>query len=131
MKIKHLLWFSWIAVLTGCTDFTDEIPVNNELQEGMKIQISGNIQQQYLSRANDGGFCGGDQIGLYGVNYTNNNTVAGTLLDKGNQVDNVRYTYDEESMKWTSSTPAYYKDVNTYIDLYGYYPYDVPGSVSE
>ena len=131
MKIKHLLWFSWIAVLTGCIDFTDEIPVNNELQEGMKIQISGNIRQQFLSRADEAGFCEGDQIGLYGVNYTNNNMVAGTLLDKGNQVDNIRYTYDEENEKWTSSTPAYYKDVNTSIDLYGYYPYDVPGSVSE
>ena len=131
MKIKDLLLLGWIAVLTGCADYTDELSVNNELQEGMKIQISGNIEQQYLSRANDGGFCGGDQIGLYGVNYTNNNTVAGTLLDKGNQVDNVRYTYDEESMKWTSSTTAYYKDVNTCIDLYGYYPYASPSSVSE
>lgn len=131
MKIKHLLWLGWAAALVGCTDYTDELPGNNALHDGLKIQISGNIHQQYLSRVDDGGFCGGDQVGLYGVNYTNNNTEAGTLQDKGNQVDNIRYTYDEENMKWTSSSPAYYKDVNTCIDLYAYYPYGAPDNVSE
>lgn len=131
MKIKHLLWLGWATALVGCTDYTDELPNGNTLQESLKIQISGNIHQQYLSRVDDGGFCGGDQVGLYGVNYTNNNTEAGTLQDKGNQVDNIRYTYDEENIKWTSSSPAYYKDVNTCIDLYAYYPYATPGSVSE
>ena len=131
MKIKHLLWLGWAAVLVGCTDYTDELPGNNALHDGLKIQISGNIHQQYLSRVDDGGFCGGDQVGLYGVNYTNNNTEAGTLQDKGNQVDNIRYTYDEENMKWTSSSSAYYKDVNTCIDLYAYYPYGAPDNVSE
>ena len=126
-----MLLLSWIAVLTGCTYYTDENPLDNELQEKMKIQISGNIPQQFLSRADDGGFCDGDQVGLYGVNYTNNNTVAGILLNKSNQVDNVCYTYDEKNAKWTSSTPAYYKDANTFIDLYGYYPYDASASVSE
>ena len=130
MKIKHLLLFGWAAAMMGCTDqIEDDLNVGKP-QEGLEISIEGNINQQYHSRVDDGGFCGGDQIGLYGVNYTDNNTVAGTLQDEGNQVDNIRYTYDEKNFKWTSSTPAYYKDVNTHIDLYAYYPYGSPSSTS-
>ena len=130
MKAKHLLLFAWAAVLIGCTNQNDEVMSENEPQESVKILLEGGIDQQYLSRVDDGGFCGGDQIGLYGVNYTDKNTVAGTLQNEGNQVDNVCYTYDEESMKWTSTIPAYYKDINTCIDLYAYYPYAAPENVS-
>lgn len=94
-----------------------------------QIRISSSIDQQYISRVNDGGFCDGDQIGLYGVNYTNDNAVAGTLADSGNQVDNARYTYDEANNAWTTSSPVYYKDAVTHIDLYGYYPYGAPSLV--
>ena len=126
MKIKHLFWLCLVA-LVGCTDSWDDEPA---LQQGLEIQVDGGINQQYHSRVDDGGFCGGDQIGLYGVNYTADNSVPGTLEDKGNQVDNVRYTYDEANFKWTSSVSAYYKDMNTHIDLYAYYPYGNPSSVS-
>lgn len=127
MKIKHLFFLGLIA-LVGCTDMLEE---GQELNpQGVEIRIEGGIDQQYHSRVDDGGFCGGDQIGLYGVNYTADNSVAGTLLDEGNQVDNVRYTFDEDNFKWTSSVSAYYKDVNTHIDLYAYYPYGSPSSVS-
>jgi len=127
MKIKHL-FFLGLTALVGCTDILEE---GQELNpQGVEIRIDGGIDQLYHSRVDDGGFCGGDQIGLYGVNYTADNTVAGTLLDEGNQVDNVRYTYDEDNFKWTSSVSAYYKDVNTHIDLYAYYPYGSPSSVS-
>ncbi len=94
-----------------------------------QIRISSSINQQYVSRVNDGGFCEGDQIGLYGVNYTDDNTVAGTLADSGNQVDNARYTYNEANNSWTTSSPVYYKDAVTHIDLYGYYPYGAPSQV--
>lgn len=127
MKVKHL-FFLGLTALVGCTDMLEEGQELNPL--GVEIQIEGGIDQQYHSRVDDGGFCGGDQIGLYGVNYTADNSVAGTLQDEGNQVDNVRYTFDEDNFKWTSSVSAYYKDVNTHIDLYAYYPYGSPSSVS-
>jgi len=127
MKTKHL-FFLGLTALVGCTDMLEESQELNP--QGVEIRIDGGIDQQYLSRVDDGGFCGGDQIGLYGVNYTADNTVAGTLQDEGNQVNNVRYTYDEDNFKWTSSVSAYYKDVNTHIDLYAYYPYGSPNSVS-
>lgn len=128
MKIKHVLLLGGALLMASCSDFADE-----ELrspQEAVKIQIDGDIEQEYISRVSDGGFCGGDQIGLYGVNYTSKNTQPGTLKDEGNQVDNIRYTLDEATGVWQSSTPAYYKDVNTHIDLYAYYPYGSPQSTS-
>ena len=66
-----------------------------------------------------------------GVNYTDDNTNAGTLLDEDNQVDNARYTFDESSWTWKSQAPVYYKDAETNIDLYAYYPYGNPKSVTE
>ena len=37
---------------------------------------------------------------MYGVNYTDKNTAAGTLQNEGNQVDNVCYTYDEKDLEF-------------------------------
>ena len=123
--MKRFLFFGLSCVtilMVGCT--TDIDDMNNVVIDGIpRIRISGTIDQDYVSRVNDGGFCTGDQIGLFGVNYTNNNTLAGTLFDEGNQVDNARYTFNAEEWTWTSSGGVYYKDSKTNIDLYGYYPY--------
>ena len=130
MRVKFLLLAGCAAMLASCTnDPFDEghVPVSGAPQ----IHISGSIDQTYTTRVDDGGFCDGDQIGLYGVNYTDNNSVAGELLDEGNQVDNARYTFDEANWKWVSSGNIYYKDAETNIDLYGYYPYGSVNSVSE
>ena len=88
-----------------------------------QIHISGTINQTASTRVNDSGFCTGDQIGLFGVNYTDDNTLAGELLNEGNQVDNARYTFNAEEWSWSSTGGVYYKDAKTNIDLYGYYPY--------
>ena len=130
MKKKLLFCLGCVALLfAGCT--TDINEVNGPVNYGApQIKISGSINQQYISRVDDGGFCNGDQIGLYGVNYTANNTVAGTLVDEGNQVNNARYTYDEQNGIWTSEGAIYYKDAETNIDLYAYYPYASINSVS-
>lgn len=118
--------------LVGCVQDVDVIVPQAPAPDGaIAINISGSISQTYTTRVDDGGFTDGDQIGLYGVNYTDNNSVAGELLDEGNQVDNARYTFDEANWKWMSSGNIYYKDAETHIDLYGYYPYGSVNSVSE
>lgn len=130
MKLRTILTLGLAALLmTACQK--DE-GIEYDPMQGLShpILIDGRIDQQYLTRVDDGGFCNGDQVGLYGVNYTNDNTVAGTLLDEGNQVDNARYTYDEANLKWTASGNIYYKDAETNIDLYAYYPYGNPASTS-
>ena len=113
----------------GCMQDVAEVEISAPLGVAPQIRIDGSINQEYVSRVDDGGFCTGDQIGLYGVNYTEANTIAGELLDKGNQVDNARYTFDAENWVWKSSGSIYYKDAETNIDLYGYYPYGTPESV--
>lgn len=114
--------------MTGCHSDIDDLSVNGS-QHQLMIRLDGEIGE--TTRVDDNGFNDGDQIGLYGVNYTNSNTVAGTLLDEGNQVDNARYTYDAENRQWDSTGSIYYKDANTNIDLYAYYPYGAPESVTD
>lgn len=117
-------------LIAGCIQDIDEPLQNLEgSDEVTPINVKASIAQTYSNRVDDGGFCDGDQIGLFGVNYTDNNTVAGTLLDEGNQVDNAKYTFDEENWQWVSFGSIYYKDAVTNIDLYGYYPYGPVNSV--
>ena len=130
--MKKLYWLSVGTALlfAGCTNDLDE-GIFTPSDGALSIEIEGRISQTYTTRVDDGGFCDGDQIGLFGVNYTDKNTVAGTLLDEGNQVDNARYTFDEANWVWKSQGGVYYKDAETNIDLYGYYPYGAVNSVSE
>ena len=131
MKRKLLFCLSFAALLTvSCTQDINEVELTPSLGVTPQIRIEGSINQEYVSRVDDNGFCTGDQIGLFGVNYTDNNATAGDLLDSGNQVDNARYTYDRENNAWTSSQAVYYKDAETNIDLYGYYPYSAVESVN-
>ena len=92
------------------------------VEEGIPLNIDGSIDQ-IQTRVSDSGFEDGDALGLYAVNWTENNTVAGTLAASGNQADNAKYTYDASALKWTTVRPVYYKDANTCADLYVYYPY--------
>lgn len=130
MKPQYIfLWCLAAMLWVGCTD--EEIYIENKQPTSTPaINIDGVIHQQYLTRVDDGGFCDGDQIGLYGVNYTDENSTAGTLLDEGNQVDNARYTFDEAAWAWRSQGSVYFKDAVTNIDLYGYYPYGSPTQVN-
>lgn len=110
MKRKLFLMFGMMALLVSCHSDVDELNINNP--RSYAIRLDGEI-----TRTDANGFCDGDKIGLYGVNYTNNNATQGTLLDEGNQVDNARYTYNKELGEWQSSGSIYYKDAETNIDL--------------
>ena len=91
-------------------------------ENAVPLNIDGSIDQ-VPTKATAGGFVDGDALGLYAVNYENNNATAGTLKDSGNQVDNAKYVFDEKNWKWKALKAAYYKDVNTNVDLYVYYPW--------
>ena len=114
-----------LLCLSSCIKNFDDITSDSSKTA---ITLSGNIKQEYQTLVNDDGFCNGDMIGVYITDY--NGTTPGTLLDKGNRADNVRYTYDGSTYKWTPSEPVYWKDNKTNIDVYGYYPYADPSSIS-
>ena len=126
MKHKLFLLAGIMALMMSCHSDIDELGVSSS---SFMIRLDGELGE--TTRIDDNGFCDGDQIGLYGVNYTNSNSTAGVLLDEGNQVNNARYTYDGKNRLWNSTGSIYYKDANTNIDLYAYYPYGAPESVND
>lgn len=114
-------------LLTGCA-YDEYIGPENTDNGAGKINLSGEINQEFKTRANDEGFANGDAMGVYIVDYEGNNP--STLLSKGNRGDNVRHTFDEESYRWNSAYDLYWKDNHTRIDVYSYYPIGSPENVN-
>lgn len=127
MKLKYFTLISFLTVLfSGCAKERSFNPQadNSDL---MPISISGSINQEYLTKANEGGFCDKDIIGVYVVDYENNNP--GELKNKGNRANNLMFTFDEQQHKWMPAYEIYWKDKETHIDVYGYYPFGSPEDV--
>jgi len=122
MKTKKIFLFGAIVAATalafGCRmDEGFEVPV----EEMVPISMRGDINQLAVTRASDNGFATGDQVGIWAVNFADEDT-PGTLTLKDNQATNVRFTFDGSST-WTPDYDIYYKDKNTKVDIYGIYPY--------
>ena len=128
MKTNKLLLSSAVmtALLTGCLQEPDFEPVTAD--GALAIQLEGSILQE-ATKVNSAGFEDGDALGLYAVNYTDANQTPGTLLVEGNQADHVKYVFNESAWQWTPVRPVYYKDVNTNVDLYVFYPHAEPDAV--
>ena len=109
-------------IFAGCTqDFDEPTPNIPTTDDAIAINIGGSIDQVATTRVNDEGFCNGDGVGIYVVNY--NGDTPGTMLNEGNQADNVRYVYNESENRWIPDYPIYYYDKVTPVDIIGYYPY--------
>lgn len=128
MKSRFLVLCPTLAVLlAGCAKEPVVEPIVDD--SGLiPLNIDGSINQ-IQTKVNAAGFVDKDALGLFAVNYSEENTVAGILVDNGNQADNVKYVFDEAANKWTPTKKVYYKDVNTNVDLYLYYPHQ--SSVTE
>ena len=132
MKRKHINFLIYIAItvcVVLCAGCADGLFGADGTQHGTRrIELSGEIDQVAVTRVKDGGFCDGDGMGIYIVEY--NADIPGTLQQSGNRADNVCYTYDEANCKWNSDQDVYWKDFHTHIDVYGYYPYANPESIN-
>ena len=127
MNYRCLFLLGTAIALAGCAK--EPVPaVVPEDPNLILLNIDGSINQ-IQTKVNAAGFVDKDALGLFAVNYSEENTVAGTLADNGNQADNVKYVFDEAANKWTPTKKVYYKDVNTNVDLYLYYPHQ--SSVTE
>lgn len=125
MKNKLLLSLCCGTLLfAGCTHAFDEptpiVPTPSP-DGSIAINIDGNIDQ-VTTRANEAGFCNGDAVGVYAVNYVDD--VAGTMVNEGNQADNVRFIFNFDEYRWVPDYDIYFKDDHTAVDLIGYYPYN-------
>ena len=122
---KHINFLIYIAITicvvlcVGCADGL--LGEDGTKHCTLRIELSGEVDQVAVTRVNDGGFCDGDGMGIFIVDYKAG--IPGTLQQSGNRADNVRYTYDEANRKWNSDYDVYWKDFHTNIDVYGYYPY--------
>lgn len=125
---KHTFYMvALVAMLfTGCSD---DFFGSSEQHDSNRIQLSGDIDQIAVTRINDNGFCNGDVMGVYIVDYDGN--TPGTLKVSGNRGDNVRHTFDEPNYKWSSAYDLFWKDKHTHIDVYGYYPFANPESIED
>ena len=118
-NMKNIIWIGLVALFSAChEDITD----GNGIRGGDQVVLNAEIMQQYVTRASDGGFADGDQIGVFVVNRDNGEPLA--LKVSGNYADNVRYTYNAAEGKWTGSYQLYWTDKSTHADGYGYYPFD-------
>ena len=115
------------GTFVSCNDDTigqDGSPEGNR----RPIVLSGEIEQVAVTRVNDNGFCNGDEMGVYIVDYQG--STPGTLQNNGNRGNNVKHTFDEAAYKWNSAYDIYWKDDHTHIDIYGYYPFGTPEDVN-
>lgn len=115
-KFKLLSICLMTAILPACkqSSITPDV-----VDKRIPIRISTSI-----SKVVNDSFETGDKIGLYVVNALQSEEgkiwTAGTLLDTGNHLDNVCYTYNGG---WQSDVEHFWKDAYTKADFYCYYPY--------
>lgn len=108
--MKHFRFLTgalFVASLAMTSCAKDDSTIETDLATPRKISLSGEIAQVYQTRVNDAGFCDGDAVGIYIVDY--NNSTAGELLDEGNRADNVKHTFDEAAYKWIPTQDIYWK----------------------
>lgn len=116
-----------LLVMQACSFEEIKIEPDGQQVDPYKVQIYADITQQPATKvAVDDGFCAGDVVGVYLVNYEGENP--GTLKLEDNQADNVKFSFDENG-NWISEYDIYYKDNETNVDFYAYYPYAEPTSI--
>ena len=120
---KTLRLLPLVLLLSGMSSCHDDLMDSAPAVSGEPMDLRAEINQQYTTRASDGGFADGDQIGVFVVNYSDDGQPQ-ALQPTGNHADNVRFTYDEATGKWAGSYQLYWKDKVTAADAYGYYPFD-------
>lgn len=128
MKSKYILALT-IPAIFGCAvnEITPEAP---GAEEGLiPITLGNHIEQEYATRADQNGFADEDKIGTFIVDYEDGKP--GELKLTGNRADNLYYKYNEAGNRWVPSYDVYFKDKNTPVDIYGYYPAGNPESISE
>lgn len=122
--MKNIYFYLGVVLLliASCSDDPMKTGAPAESAAG-EIRLRAEIDQTNVSRANDSGFVDGDRIGVFAVNFIENNN-PGSLATSGNLANNVGFTYSESSNSWTGDRQLFFEDDSTPVDFYGYYPYN-------
>ena len=113
---RNPLWLIAAVILFGCSEQLSEVLVS---PGSLPINLTGSINQQNLTRANEQGFVSGDRMGIYIVDYVDGQP---GKISTDNRASNVIYTFDGDNYRWTAPTTIYWRDKETPVDVYGYYP---------
>lgn len=114
--IRNCLLLAASVIIFACSDQIGEFSHPTGI---MPINLSGSITQQNVTRASEQGFATGDRMGIYIVDYVDGE--AGQI-GTDNRASNLIYTFDGDSYQWTSPITVYWRDDQTPVDVYGYYP---------
>ena len=125
-QLTKLMAAAALVAVSGCSFNESELKPEGVQGDAYKVSIYSDIFQQPATKVTTDGFCTADQVGVYIVNYNGENP--GTLKVEDNQADNVRFSYNDAG-EWVSDYDIFYKDNDTKVDFYGYYPYAGPTSV--
>ena len=117
---KLLLTFSTLIVMMALVSCSDELTEYAPPSSLHPLNLSGQINQENVTRANDYGFVTGDRMGIYVVDYEDNQP--GDLAASNIHAQNVLYTFDGDSYSWSSPTTICWRDQQTPVSIYGYYP---------
>lgn len=117
-----MLSFVAVIVASHClVACSDDIAASGSSGSSVAIQFEPTISQVNTTRATDAGFADGDCMGVYIVDY--DGSQPGTLTLNDNRASNLSLAYDLSTGRCIASSPVYWKDGETPIDVYGYYPY--------
>lgn len=125
-QLTKLMAAAALMAVSGCSFNESDFKPEGPKGEAYKVSIISDIFQQPATKVTTDGFCTYDEVGVYIVNY--DGETPGTLKVEDNQADNVRFSYNENG-DWVSDYDVYYKDNDTKVDFYGYYPYADPISI--
>lgn len=121
LPTRWIASFAAVVVALHCL-----VACSDELTSGSRgasvpILFEPTISQVNTTRATDAGFADGDCMGVYIVDYDGSQPGELTLND--NRANNLLLTYESATGRCVASSPVYWKDGETPIDVYGYYPY--------
>lgn len=118
-KMKYLSIGAMTAfVLMSCSE--SSLFNGDMMQKGKELRLQAEIDQVNITRADDAGFADGDCIGVFAVDFAGGQP--GKLLTKGNNADNADFKFNAKDNSWSGKS-IFFKDDNTPMDVYGYYPY--------
>ncbi|MDE6331642.1 MAG: leucine-rich repeat protein [Muribaculaceae bacterium] len=75
-----------------------------------------------VSRASDAGFDDGDRMGVYVLDYDNDQVQ--DMTDAAVRARNIRFRFSEADNSWNGAAEIYWRDEQTPADIIAYYPYD-------
>ena len=125
-KLSLFVAIAALATFQSCNFDESGLRPETPQEAPYKVEIHNEIHQQPATRVTTDGFCTGDEVGVYLVNY--DGATPGVLKVEDNQADNVKFHYDENG-NWVSEYDIFYKDNETNVDFYAYYPYSEPTSI--